>query len=148
MAISGLILDTPSVTRGVCRVMMTRGYSPITELMLPNGRRLDVIGVAEGGAIAAVEIKCSVEDFRGDTKWPEYLEFCDSFFFAVPEGFPTELLPAEHGLIIADRFGGAVMREAPMTPMPTPRRKALMLRFARIAADRLARSIDPDFSGQ
>lgn len=145
MAISGLILDTPSVTRGVCRVLMSRGFSPVTEFMLPTGRRLDVIGLADNGCITAVEIKCSVEDFRGDMKWPEYLDYCDSFYFAVPEGFPQELLPGEHGLIVADRFGGAVLREAPMAQLPTARRKALMLRFARCAAERLARTLDPGF---
>jgi hypothetical protein len=147
MTISGLILDTPSVTRGVCRVAMSRGFSPVTEFMLPNGRRLDVIGLTDSGSIMAVEIKCSVEDFRCDEKWPDYLDYCDAFFFAVPEGFPLELLPQEHGLIVADRFGGAVLREAPVATLPAARRKAIVLRFARIAADRLARSLDPDFDG-
>jgi hypothetical protein len=147
MTISGLILDTPSVTRGVCRVAMSRGFSPVMEFMLPIGRRLDVIGLAENGSIMAVEVKCSVEDFRCDEKWPDYLDYCDAFFFAVPEGFPLELLPQEHGLIVADKFGGAVLREAQVAPLPAARRKAIMLRFARIAADRLARSLDPDFDG-
>ncbi len=144
---SAPLLDTltAEVTRGVCRLMLARGFAPVAELILPTGRRLDVAALGDSGELVAVEVKISVEDFRQDAKWPEYLEFCDRFYFAVPETFPQELLPGDQGLIVADRFGGAVLRESPSVRMATARRKAMMLRFARAAADRPQRMRDPDF---
>lgn len=136
-------LDTPSVARGVSRLMLERGLSPIQEFTLPNGRRVDVAAIADNGEISAVEIKVSLADLRADTKWPEYLEYCDRFYFAVPDGFPHEALPTEHGLIVADRFGAGVVREAIHAPIVAARRKALLIRFARVAAERLTRLADP-----
>jgi hypothetical protein len=61
----------------------------------------------------------------------------------VPEGFPPEVLPGEHGLIVADRFGAAIVREAPHSPITAARRKSLLIRFARTAAERFQRMNDP-----
>ena len=94
------------VSRGVCRLLADLGYATITEFTLKNGRRADVAGLDKRGKIIIVEVKSSAADFRSDAKWPEYLEHCDEFFFAVAEDFPHDILPAEHGLIIADRWGG------------------------------------------
>jgi len=88
------------------------------------------------GQIAIAEVKSSLEDFRVDVKWPEYLPYCDLFYFAVAPEFPREILPVEPGLIVADSFGGAVLAEAPSTPLAPARRKALTLAFARLAAMR------------
>ena len=131
------------VARGVCRVLLERGLSPLVEFTLPTGRRLDVAAIAESGDVTAVEIKISVADLRADEKWPEYLDYCDRYYFAVPDGFPLEKLPAEHGLIVADRFGGAIVREARHAPIAAARRKALLIRFARTAAERFSRTTDP-----
>ena len=113
------------------------------EFTLPTGRRIDVAAVSDAGEFVAVEIKVSLADFRADAKWPEYLDYCDRFYFAVPEAFPLEALPDQHGLIIADRFGAAIVREANRSPIAAARRKSLLIRFARIAAERLARAGDP-----
>jgi hypothetical protein len=135
--------NTQEVLRGVSRMMLELGHSPLAEFSLPNGRRLDVAAVSGSGAFIGVEIKISVEDLRADTKWQEYLEYCDHYYFAVPDGFPQELLPPDHGLIIADRFGGAIVRQAQSAVISAARRKAMLIRFARIAAERHARLIDP-----
>jgi hypothetical protein len=135
---------TSDVARGVSRLLMDVGLSPLLEFTLPNGRRLDVAAISASGEIVAVEIKVSLEDFRGDGKWSEYLEYCDRYFFAVPEGFPLEVLPSNHGLIVADRFGAAIVREAESTPVASRRRKAMLIRFGRAAAERYARVIDPN----
>ena len=82
----------------------------VSEVSLANGRRADVAAVAESGEIWIVEIKSSIEDFRTDQKWPEYREYCDRLFFAVAPAFPREILPADTGLIIADRYGGEIVR--------------------------------------
>jgi len=134
---------TGDVARGVSRLLLERGFSPLVEFTLPTGRRLDIAAVSDSGEITAVEIKCSLADFRADDKWPEYLLYCDRYYFAVPEQFPVDVLPGEHGLIVADRFGAAIVKEARHAPIVAARRKALLIRFARTAAERIARASDP-----
>ena len=129
---------TADVTRGVERLFVDMGLSPLAEFRLANGRRVDVAGLDGKGRIAFVEVKSSREDFDVDQKWPDYLGFCDAFYFAVAEGFPVDILPPDQGLIIADRFGGAVLRPAATLTVAPARRKAVTLRFARAAALRLS----------
>jgi len=126
------------VARGVSRLLIQEGFSPILEFTLANGRRLDVAALGPDGTMVGVEIKVTVADLKGDTKWPEYLEFCELFYFAVPPDFPDELVPSDTGLIVADRFGGAIVRESPRTRLHPSRRKAVTLSFARVAAERLS----------
>jgi hypothetical protein len=132
------------VQRGVSRMLFHMGFIAMSEFTLRTGRRVDVAALGPKGEVWAVEIKSSLADFRADTKWPDYLAYCDRFFFAVPPEFPTHVLPAEQGLIIADQFGGEIVREAPDDPVAAARRKALTLLFARTAAQRVQRIVDPD----
>ncbi|MCH9809394.1 MAG: MmcB family DNA repair protein [Alphaproteobacteria bacterium] len=136
------------IRRGLGRLLRTHGLAGIPEVKLPNGRRADVMALSDKGAIWIVEIKSSVADFRADSKWPDYLEFCDRFWFAVAPDFPLELLPEKTGLILADGFGGDIERSAPDDPLPAARRKALTLRFARAAADRLTDMYDPKLAAR
>ena len=126
------------VARGVNRLLIQEGYSPILEFTLANGRRLDVAALGADGTIVGVEIKVAVADLKGDQKWPEYLEFCELFYFAIPPEFPDELVPPGTGLIVADRYGGAIVRPAAHTPLHASRRKAVTLSFAKCAAERLS----------
>jgi len=112
------------------------GYAPLLEVGLPNGRRADIMALGPRGQIAIAEVKSSLEDFRVDLKWPDYLPYCDAFYFAVAPEFPRDILPGGPGLIIADGFGGAVVGEAPHATLVPARRKALLLAFARLAAFR------------
>jgi hypothetical protein len=130
---------TLSVTRGAARLLADMGYAPLLEVGLPNGRRADVMALGRKGDIVICEVKSGVEDYRVDRKWPEYAPFCDAFFFAVAPEFPQALLPEHPGLIVADGFGGAMMREATATPLAPARRKALTLAFARLAVMRSLR---------
>ena len=130
------------VARGVSRLLMQEGFSPILEFTLANGRRLDVAALGGEGAILGVEIKVALADLRGDMKWPEYLEFCENFYFAIPPGFPDEHVPPGTGLIVADRYGGAIVRPSPVWQVHASRRKAVTLRFARVAAERLAMTLE------
>jgi len=125
------------IARGVVRLFAERDIAAVTELSLTTGRRVDVIGIAKDGGVHVVEIKSSRTDFLVDRKWPEYLDFADFFYFAVATAFPRDLLPEAEGLILADRFGGEIVRAARHRPLPPARRKALTLRFARAAAGRL-----------
>ena len=131
------------VTRGVCRMLTTQGYGTLTEFRLPCGRRVDVIGLNGGGEFVIVEVKSGIGDYRGDRKWREYLPYCERFFFAVPEGFPSDVLPDDCGLIVADGFGAAIRREAPPTAIHPARRRRQLLRFALQASGRLQRAFDP-----
>jgi hypothetical protein len=130
--------------RGVCRALAQLGFVTLAEVALANGRRADVLALGRDGELVIVEIKTSVADFRSDRKWPEYRGFCDRLYFAVPGAFPRELIPEDCGLIVADGFGAAVLREAPAAPLPAARRRALLLRFATLAAWRLRRLTDPE----
>lgn len=125
------------ICRGVLRLFADLNIAGVTEMTLANGRRADIAAIDPAGKITIVEVKSSVADFRSDAKWPDYRPFCDRFYFAVGHGFPKELIPAETGLIVADGFGGAVLREPGETPLAPARRKAVTLRFARLAATRL-----------
>ncbi|MES2860452.1 MAG: DNA repair putative endonuclease MmcB [Pseudomonadota bacterium] len=130
---------TLGVTRGAARLLADMGYAPLLEVCLPNGRRADVMALGRKGDIVIVEVKSGIEDYRVDRKWPEYAPFCDAFFFAVAPEFPEGVLPNEPGLIVADGFGGAVVRDAPVMPLAPARRKALTVAFGRLGAMRLLR---------
>ena len=127
--------------RGVLRLLHDYGFAGVTEMTLANGRRADVAAIGPGGEISIVEIKSSVADFKSDQKWPEYRPFCDRFYFAVAAHFPQDLIPEETGLIIADAYGGAVIREPDVEKLAAARRKAVTLRFARLAAARLCQPV-------
>jgi hypothetical protein len=120
----------------------------ICEVPLPNGRRADLMGVDSKGNLTIVEIKVAKSDLIGDCKWTDYLDFCDHFYWAVPPGLASILegerfLPGEAGLIVADRYDAALVRQAIHRPLAPARRKAELLRFARRAARRLSEQLDP-----
>jgi hypothetical protein len=132
----------PLLARGVCRALAQLGYASLVEFPLANGRRADVLALDKTGELLIVEIKSSVADFRADRKWTQYRDFADRLYFGVPNAFPCNLIPEECGLIVADAFGAAVLREPPATPLAPARRRALTLRFALVAAARLGRQLD------
>ena len=131
-----------AIARGTLRLLADLGLCGIQEMTLANNRRADIAALGPGGEVWMVEIKSGVPDFRSDSKWPEYMPFCDRFWFAVDQHFPQELIPEEAGLIVADAFGAAVIREAPAAKLSPARRKAVTLRLARLAAMRLSAAAD------
>ncbi len=143
MALVSDIAPGVLIARGVCRMLLDAGLSPLVEVPTRSGRRMDVCALGPGGEIWCVEVKSCRADFLSDAKWPHYLDWCDRLYFAVPHGFPDELLPGEHGLIRADRWGGEVLRHGIETRLPPARRKAVTLRFGRLAAERIARAALP-----
>src|SRR6478735_10821024 len=98
------------IQRGVRRLFAQLGHVTLPEFTLANGRRADLIALAPDGFLTIIEIKSSVVDFRVDRKWPDYEDFCDRFYFAVPETVPVDILPDDRGLIVADSFVAAIMR--------------------------------------
>jgi hypothetical protein len=131
------------IARGTARLMHAHGFSVVSELPLPSGRRADLVGVDAGGRIWIVEIKSSIADFRADQKWPEYRWHCDRLFFATSLDVPCEIFPPDAGLIVADAFGADFKCEAPEHKLPAATRKSMLLLFARAAASRLQALIDP-----
>lgn len=124
---------------GTVRHFEEKGLSLLPEMPLANGRRADLAAIDRKGRITIIEIKSSVEDFRVDRKWPEYLDFCDRFFFATGRDVPTDIFPEDQGLIVADRFDAAIIRDSAQSNLASASRKAITLRFARLAASRLER---------
>ena len=131
------------IARGVRRLLRARGFSSLTELPLTDGRRADIAAVNGEGEVLIVEIKSSPADFRADRKWRDYVACCDRLYFAISEHTPAELMPVEAGLIVADPYGAEILREAQIQRMAPASRRALLLRFAQAAADRLHRLADP-----
>jgi len=127
---------TLALTKGVIRLFSDMGLTPIAEFKLANGRRADIAALDRRGKVTIAEIKSCRADFETDQKWPDYLDFCDRFYFAVDSVFPSELLPGGEGLIIADSYGAMISRIADDRPLAAARRKAVTLRFARQAARR------------
>jgi hypothetical protein len=125
------------IWRGAARRLVDEGHAVLAELPLGNGRRADLVAIDRAATITIVEVKSGRADFSTDRKWQAYLGFCDRFYFAVDRDFPTALLPPGEGLIVADRFAGEIVREAPLRPLNAARRKAMLLRFARLAGTRL-----------
>jgi hypothetical protein len=125
------------IWRGAARRLVDEGHAVLAELPLGNGRRADLVAIDRAATITIVEVKSGRADFLADRKWQAYLGFCDRFYFAVDPDFPAALLPPGEGLIVADRFAGEIVREAPLRPLNAARRKAVRLRFARLAATRL-----------
>jgi hypothetical protein len=149
---SPCFIDAPplatDVARGVTRLLCRQDLFAICEMPLPNGRRADLMAIDGKGGLTIVEIKVARADLVGDCKWTDYLEYCDRFFWAVPPALAAILeqdryLPGEAGLIVADRYDAAVVRQAAHRPLAPARRKAEVLRFARRAARRLSAQIDP-----
>jgi hypothetical protein len=127
-----------AMARGVGRLLRDMGYDTLTEFKLKSRRRADVIGLDGDARFVIVEVKSSLADYRADGKWPEYLPFCDAFYFAVAEGFPVAALAADCGVMVADAYHAAILRPAPGVPMNGNRRRHQVLRFALTAARRLA----------
>jgi len=137
----------PDITRAVCRGagrhLRERGYAIVKEMTFANGRRGEIVALSPSGELLVVEVKSGIEDYRVDGKWPDYRDYCDGFLFAVAPEFPREILPEDVGLIVADAYGGEMLRDAPRHPLSGSRRKALTIAFARLAAGRLALLEDP-----
>jgi hypothetical protein len=133
-----------AVARGTARLLHAHGFSVVSELPLPSGRRADLVALDAGGTIWIVEVKSSVADFRADQKWPDYRLHCDRLFFATTSQVPSEIFPPDTGLIVADAFGAQFICEAPEHKLPAATRKSMMLLFARAAALRLQSLADPN----
>ncbi|MEZ5912374.1 MAG: MmcB family DNA repair protein [Paracoccaceae bacterium] len=146
LSLSSTLMPGQLLARGVCRHLLGHGFVAVEELVPAPGLRVDVMALGPKGEIWVVECKSSRADFTSDRKWQGYLEWCDRFFWAVDADFPTEILPDDTGLIIADGYGAEILRIGPETRLAGARRKAMVQSFARNAALRLQGLRDPGVS--
>ena len=131
------------LARGVCRHLRSHDFVTLEEFTPERGKRLDVMALGPKGELWVIECKSSRADFTSDAKWGGYLEWGDRYFWAVDQAFPTDLLPDDTGLIIADAYDAEILRMGPETKLPPARRRAVTQRFARHAALRLQSLRDP-----
>jgi hypothetical protein len=131
------------IRRAVARLCGRLDWAPLHEVTLPNFRRADILALRPDGGFVCIEVKSGPRDFLVDTKWPDYRDFADALYFAVDSDFPQALLPVEVGLIVAAGLEAELVRDAPSHPVPAARRRALLHRFAVLAAGRLAAVEDP-----
>ncbi len=136
---------TREVVRGVRRMFNSMGYGTLTEFRLPLARRADVVALSEAGEIVICEVKSTRADYRADRKWQDYVPYCEGFYFAVPVGFPLDILPPECGLIVADAYGAAVRRPSPALSLHPTRKRHLLVRYGHAASARLFRLTDPEW---
>ncbi|MET4293028.1 hypothetical protein ABIB06_003697 [Bradyrhizobium sp. LB8.2] len=132
-----------AIARGTARLLRSLGFTCISELPLPSGRRADLVALNERGEIWIVEIKSSVEDLRADQKWHEYRAHCDRLFFAFTQDLPCGIFPQDTGLIVADAYGAHMQCEAPEHKLAAATRKQMTVRFGMTAALRINRLVDP-----
>ena len=139
----GLPERTAAVRRATARLCLQLGWAVVHEMPLPNHRRADILALRPDGGFACIEVKSGARDYLCDGKWPEYREFCDALYFAVDLDFPLALLPEDTGLIVVSAPYAEMLREAPEHRLSPSRRRALLHRFALLAAMRLAALEDP-----
>jgi hypothetical protein len=128
---------TRAIHRAASRFCRARGWAPLAEVALPNGRRADILALLPDRGFVCIEVKSGRADFESDRKWEEYREYCDRLFFAVDADFPRALIPESAGLIVVE------LRAAPEHRLATSRRHALLAAFAALAAGRLNALLDP-----
>ncbi len=132
-----------AVRRAAAQLCLQNAWAVLHELPLPNGRRADLLALRPDGGFVCIEVKSGIRDFLTDLKWPDYRAFCDALYFAVDAGFPLDMLPDEVGIIVTCDREAEMVRAAPSHPLPPARRRALLQRFATVAATRLSALEDP-----
>ena len=138
-----------AVARGIGRLFARNNIWCLAELPLRNGRRADLMGLDDKGRIVIVEIKVARGDLLGDTTWPDYLDFCDRFFWGLPPHLDRACLeqppfrPENCGVIVADGYDAEIIRPAPSLSLAAARRKVEVERLARTALRRAMAAADP-----
>lgn len=145
--------DAFAVARGISRLFARNGVWCLAEMPLRSGRRADLMGIDAKGRIVIVEIKVSRADLLGDAKWPDYLEYCDRFYWGLAPHLDRACLesaafrPDLCGVIVADGYDAEIVRPAPSLPLAAARRKTETERLARAALRRLVITADPLCAG-
>jgi hypothetical protein len=143
------ILAANDVARGIGRLFARNDIWCLSEVPLKNGRRADLMGIDAKGLIVIVEIKVARADLLGDAKWPDYLDYCDRFYWGLPPALDRAPLESEAyrpgtcGVIVADGYDAEILRPAALEPLAAARRKAQVEQLARAAMRRHMALVDP-----
>ena len=143
------VLAAGDVARGIGRLFARNDIWCLSEVPLKNGRRADLMGIDAKGLVVIVEIKVARADLLGDAKWPDYLDYCDRFYWGLPPALDRAPLESEAfrpetcGVIVADGYDAEILRSAPTVPLVAARRKAEVERLARASLRRQLVGIDP-----
>lgn len=138
------------VARGISRLFARNDIWCLPEMPLRCGRRADLMGIDAKGQVVIVEIKVARGDLLGDGKWPDYLDYCDRFYWGIPPAMDrapldsTGFRPECCGVIVADGYDAEIVRPAPLRPLAAARRKVEVERLGRTALRRLLVTRDPD----
>ena len=138
-----------AVARGICRLFARNDIWCLAEMPLRNARRADLMGIDRKGQLVIVEIKVSRADLLGDAKWPDYLDYCDRFYWGLAPQLDRTcmddpaFLPQRCGLIVADGYDAEILRPAATVPLAAARRKVETERLARAALRRQHGLLDP-----
>jgi hypothetical protein len=139
-----------AVARGICRLFARNDIWCLPEMPLRCGRRADLMGIDAKGRVVIVEIKVSRADLLGDGKWPDYLAYCDRFYWGLPPELDrgpldTEAyLPETCGVIVADGYDAEIVRPAASLQLAAARRKVEVERLARTSLRRLVTGGDAE----
>ncbi|RNJ61398.1 MAG: DNA repair protein MmcB-related protein [Porphyrobacter sp. IPPAS B-1204] len=142
-------LAAADVARGIGRLFARNDIWCLAEVPLKNGRRADLMGIDAKGLVVIVEIKVARADLLGDAKWPDYLDYCDRFYWGLPPGLDRAPLDSEAyrpetcGVIVADGYDAEILRPAALDPLAAARRKTQVEHLARVAMRRHMALIDP-----
>jgi hypothetical protein len=121
--------------------LFNREFVAVAELVHCN-RRFDVVGFSKDGRIIIIEVKASIEDFRRDSKWQEYLLFCDELYFLIQDNLSfyrdfddldkkgAGLLALSEGGRIKEVYGAPPTTET----MTEETRRDLMFEISRLAS--------------
>ena len=132
------------IARGVARHLARLNFASLEEYVPHRGLRVDLMAIGPKSEIWIIECKSGRADFMADKKWQGYLDYCDRFFWAVDIQFPTNILPADDGLIIADSYDAEIIRYGPEYKINPQKRKKIITKIARNASDRLRSFTDPN----
>ncbi len=141
-----------AVARGITRLFARNDIWCLAEMPLRSGRRADLMGIDAKGRIIIVEIKVSRADLLGDSKWPDYLDHCDRFYWGLAHQLDRACLdseafcPAVCGVMVADGYDAEIIRPAPLISLTAAARKAETERLARASLRRQALGSDPQWS--
>jgi len=142
-------LSAGDVARGIGRLFARNDIWCLSEVPLRNGRRADLMGIDAKGLVVIVEIKVARADLLGDAKWPDYLDYCDRFFWGLPPALDRAPLESEAyrpgtcGVIVADGYDAEILRPAALEPLAAARRKTQVEHLARVAMRRHMALVDP-----
>lgn len=152
IAAAGVNPPATDVARGVRRLFARNDIWCLPEMPLRGGRRADLMGVDRKGNVVIVEIKVARADLLGDAKWPDYLDHCDRFYWALPPGLDRAPLDSDNfrpdacGIIVADAYDAEIVRPAPLKPLAAARRKVEVAALARAAMRRMTMAEDSEAS--